>query len=137
MLDRICKCSEAAYPNECCGFLLGSIKENLFFIEDLLEVENAAEGSRQNRYLISPKDFLSADNSSRELGLEIIGVYHSHPDHPALPSVIDQKNAIIRYLYVILNVTNGQAGELSGWIFNNKKKSFNRENLLICDRLCL
>jgi proteasome lid subunit RPN8/RPN11 len=137
MLKRIRKCSEAAYPNECCGFLLGSVEKRVFFIKDLQEVENAAEDSRQNRYLILPTDFLYADNSSRELGLEIIGVYHSHPDHPAVPSLIDQKNAIIQYLYIILNVTKGRAGELSGWIFNGEKGSFNREDLLIFDRISL
>jgi proteasome lid subunit RPN8/RPN11 len=137
MIERIRKYSEAAYPNECCGFLLGSVEENVFFIKDLWKVENAAEDSRHNRYLILPIDFLSADNSSRELGLGIIGVYHSHPDHAAIPSIIDQESAISHYLYIILNVTKGLAGELSGWIFNREKRFFKREDLLILNRLCL
>jgi proteasome lid subunit RPN8/RPN11 len=135
LFERMRKCSEASYPDECCGFLLGSIEEKNYFIKALREVENAAEDSRQKRYLISPTDFLSADNSSRGLGLEIIGVYHSHPDHPAVPSIIDRETAIVRYLYVILNVTHGQAGEVSGWIFNREREAFDLEDLLILDRL--
>ncbi len=125
VIERIRKHSEAVYPDECCGFLLGSVEEKLSLIKDLREVENAAEDSRRKRYLILPKDFLSADNSSRELGLEIIGVYHSHPDQPAMPSIIDQENAISHYLYIIVSVTIGQAGELGGWVFNNEKGFLN------------
>ena len=137
MVERIRKCAEGAYPNECCGFLLGIADEKTLFIKNLLEVENAADDSRQNRYLIPAKDFFSAENSGKKLGLDIIGVYHSHPDHPAVPSIVDQENAVIDYLYLILNVTNGQAGELSGWIFNRDKGFFSREDPLIFDRRCL
>jgi proteasome lid subunit RPN8/RPN11 len=137
IFDLIRKYSEAAYPDECCGFLLGSVDENFFGVANLWKAENAAGESRQNRYLIPPTDFLSADNAGRALGMEIIGIYHSHPDHPAAPSAADRESAISHYLYIIANVTNGHAGELSGWIFNAQKKFFRREDILIFSRFCL
>jgi len=134
LVVRIRRHACAAYPNECCGLLLGQTEDNNFLIKDLREIENAARKSRRTRYLISPKDLYETENSIIGSGLSIIGIYHSHPDRPASPSSFDLKHAVMHYLYLILNVAEEKAGDMSCWIISHNSKSFIREDLLIFGR---
>jgi len=133
LLERIRHQAHANYPDECCGLLLGQEAETDRFVRDIREVQNSFEGLRHNRYLISPTDVYEAEKSAQELGLQVIGVYHSHPDHAAQPSQIDRENAIPHFSYIIMSVMNGLAGELSCWTFAYEDVSFSRQSLLISD----
>jgi len=96
-----------------------------------MKARNASEPLALNRYSIFPEDLLEADKFARERGLDIIGVYHSHPDHGTQPSKLDHECAVEHYSYVIMTVTSGRAGGLNSWIFRAGQKSFEREDLLI------
>ena len=100
---------------------------------DLRATDNTYEDSRSNRYLISPKDLLEAEKLARQSGLEVIGVYHSHPDHPACPSEFDLERAFAWYSYVIVSVADGEPGDLTSWTLCGDRSSLDCEDLMTCD----
>jgi proteasome lid subunit RPN8/RPN11 len=139
-LQQIQAFAEQAYPAECCGLLLGELQRedgaNTADTKVLLEVwetQNAwekalADGSlpdialstgqhlaKTERYWIDPKDLLTAQRSARDRGLSILGVYHSHPDHPAIPSECDRSLAWAEYSYIIVSVQQGVAQTIRCW----------------------
>jgi proteasome lid subunit RPN8/RPN11 len=124
----------ASYPEECCGLLFGQQTGDCQYVVELREVKNVAESSRQSRYCIAPTDLLDAENFAREHGLEILGVYHSHPNHPARPSELDRERAILHYSYIIASVTRGEAGELTCWTLHDWDLPFDSEELVISDQ---
>ena len=104
---------ERAYPAECCGVLVGrpgEIKEVFRFIP---AVNRRTDDP--HRYLISPSDLRRAEQDVRSAGLEVLGFYHSHPDHPAVPSAFDVEHAWPWYSYIIVRVDRGRAAEISSW----------------------
>jgi proteasome lid subunit RPN8/RPN11 len=127
LLSQIRLTAEKTYPNECCGLLLGA--ESL--VREIRPAENISIGSRQRRYVIHPRDLLDAENYVRGIGMEVLGVYHSHPDHPARPSVFDRGNAVQRYVYLIVNVTRGCAGDVTCWRLGDRDSGFEPESLVI------
>jgi proteasome lid subunit RPN8/RPN11 len=129
LLERIRDHARISYPCECCGFLLGHFGADTS-VCDLGPVENQHGEARETRYLISPRDWLKTEMEAAERGLEIIGVYHSHPDHPAIPSEFDREHALPMYSYIIVSVRHGSDGELSGWILREDRTAFEREELL-------
>jgi proteasome lid subunit RPN8/RPN11 len=131
--DRICRLAEEAYPSECCGLLLGKAEGTLKSIKDIWKTGNAAEAGQHNRYVIPPQELLEAENFVRTRGWEIVGVYHSHPDHPSQPSVFDRKNAILHYSYIILRVVKGRARELTCWTLPDWDSPFAPEELQMTD----
>ena len=94
----------AGYPHECCGLLLGRAGEGVVRVEEVVQARNANAERRRDRYEIDPEDFLRADARSRELGLDIVGVWHTHPDHAARPSETDRESAWPGWSYLILSV---------------------------------
>jgi proteasome lid subunit RPN8/RPN11 len=117
---------ERLYPEECCGLLLGGLEdENARKITLALPVENAREaGKRRRRFRMEADDFLRAEAEARRRGLEILGFYHSHPDHPAIPSGYDREHALPCFAYLILEVRKGVAGELAGWELAPDRSAF-------------
>jgi proteasome lid subunit RPN8/RPN11 len=128
--EKICHSAENAYPNECCGLLLGESEGILKSVKSIWETENAAE-NKSNRYIIPPIELLKAENFVRDCGWEVLGVYHSHPDHTAKPSKFDREHAILFYSYLILRVTQGRAGEAKCWQLADWDSSFDPEELRI------
>lgn len=104
---------EKAYPEEGCGILLGRREKNLYKIEKIRPSENIWEKKeeRRRRYALNPKDFLLAEKEGEGEGLEVLGIYHSHPDYPPLPSAFDLENLWEGYLYLIVEVRKGKAIE--------------------------
>ncbi len=130
LLDRIREHGRSAYPHECCGLLLGQANGEGKSVLDLRPVANAREDSRHNRYLISPRDLLEAEREARRLGLDVIGVYHTHPDHPACPSEFDRENAFPWYSYIILSVAAGHPADLASWTLREDRSTFDREEMV-------
>ena len=130
---RIEQHGAAAYPNECCGMLLGKEEQDCKQVVDLLPLPNAREDSPRNRFLILPEDFVRSDQEARSRGLDIIGFYHSHPDHPARPSEYDREHAWPWYTYLILGVQDGVPGELTGWLLSEDRSQFFPEELRVSD----
>jgi len=120
---------EAAYPHECCGFLLGRVEANRRMVLQTRAAPNQRADSPQNRYEISPQDYLRVDREARETGLDIIGFYHSHPDHPARPSAFDLENAWPGLVYVIVAVNHGKAGAITAWVLSDDRSRFLPEEI--------
>lgn len=133
LLLRIHRHGEKAYPEEGAGILLGrTLKKEERLVLDLLGVENAREdGSRHNRYLITPYDMLRAEMEAEQRGLEIIGIFHSHPDHPNRPSEIDLEWALPWLSYLITSVLAGKATESRSWQLRHDREQFDEEELVI------
>jgi proteasome lid subunit RPN8/RPN11 len=101
---------EAAYPNECCGVLLGTRAGDVREVRATVRCGNAEADSQHARYSIDPRELVRIQRDARERGLEIVGFYHSHPDHPARWSPTDLEEAHwIGCSYVITSVANGTA----------------------------
>lgn len=131
MVDRIRDHGREAYPQECCGLLLGSVTPVSRSVASLRPLQNAREDSRHNRYLIAPSDLLAAEKEASRLALDVIGVYHSHPDHPARPSEYDRDHAFPWYSYLILSVAGGEPQDLTSWVLRDDRSGFDAEELVV------
>jgi len=120
-----------AYPEEGCGVLIGREKGETRDVERVLGFENQDAAERHRRYLISPEQFLAADRTARGEGLDVMGIFHSHPDHPADPSSFDLEHAWPYYSYLILSVSNGIVAEQRSWRLREDRSRFDPEELEI------
>lgn len=96
--------AEMSYPFEACGLLVGKLEEQRVRVEEVLQARNLTQHAARERYVLDPEDFLTAERCARERGLRIVGIWHSHPNHPAEPSVRDLKAAWHGYSYMIISV---------------------------------
>lgn len=119
------------YPQECCGALLGRDYGDYREALEILALTNQRNDSAHNRYGVAPADVLAAEKAARKRGVEVLGWYHSHPDHPALPSEFDRAHAWPWYSYVIVSVELGQPGTLSSWRLSDDRVRFRVEPLEI------
>jgi proteasome lid subunit RPN8/RPN11 len=118
------------YPHECCGALLGRDQngEGREIIA-VLGVANQRDDSPRNRFSVAPRDVIDADKAAQANGLEVVGWYHSHPDHPAKPSEYDREHAWPWYSYVIVKVEKGEAREMTSWRLNEDRKEYQEERI--------
>ena len=129
---EIRKAGAEAYPNECCGILFGSEDGDEQVVKSLRPIENAREsGEQYHRFLITAEDMMQAEIEARKIGLEIVGFYHSHPDHPAQPSDYDRDHALPFYSYIILRVAQGRPELMTSWRLRLSREAFDREELEI------
>lgn len=134
--DRIHHHLQAAYPEEGAGFLLGDVSMPERTISAMLPIENAREdAARHNRFLITPQDMLRAELEAEKLGLDILGVFHSHPDCPNVPSEFDREWALPWYSYTISRVDQGEAVSIRSWRLNEDRKAFTEEDVEIVERV--
>ena len=118
--------AESVYPEECCGILLGEIvgiSKTVVEVIPTINAWNKAESdevdrSKNSRYSIDPQDIFMTQKRSRELHLDIIGFFHSHPDYPAIPSICDRTQAWEVYSYPIISVVNGKVSEIKSWVLD-------------------
>jgi len=130
ILKEIHEHGESSYPEEGVGFLLGREENDQRLVTQLYTTENAREeDARQDRYLVTPKDYLQAEVMADKLGLTLIGVFHSHPDHPNQPSEFDQEWAQPNFSYVITNVNLGAAVESRSWRLEEDRSKFVEERI--------
>ncbi|MCL2186977.1 MAG: M67 family metallopeptidase [Treponema sp.] len=122
---------ESAYPNECCGILIGEIDgQGVKTVMHTEAICNAREDDEQyHRFLITPEDMMKAEQTARKRKQDVIGFYHSHPDHPALPSDYDKEHALPFYSYVIVSVNKSRAEDLTSWELTADRKNFEKENI--------
>lgn len=142
-LDTLRQHGVREYPSECCGVLLGKANGVHKEVSDvvplknlrhdpergqaLLPVDDPGRETDRNRFLIDPLDQLRVEKDARARGLDVLGYYHSHPDHPARPSNYDREHAWPWYSYVILSVGRGAAQELTCWVLAEDRSVFNPE----------
>jgi len=131
ILDKIKVHGEETYNEECCGALFGKSNEDVKTILDLLTFKNEKESNRQNRFLITPNQYRSAENAAKTKNCELLGFYHSHPDHPAVPSQFDTDHALPWFIYIIVSVNKGEAGDLTAWILKEDRSSFEGQKIKV------
>lgn len=122
--QQINRHAEKDYPYECCGFMLGYIRDDVRHITELRIQDNERENSKENRFLISPEAFRDAERYATNQDLDMLGVYHSHPDHPADPSEFDRTHAWPWYTYIIISVNDGNAGNLKAWQLHEDRSGY-------------
>lgn len=127
--EQIITHAEAGYPNEVCGILLGSGSDDLRTISQAFAIENAFEaGEQYHRFLITPEDMFRAERLARQRGLEVFGVYHTHPDEEARPSTYDRDHAAwTSWNYIVVSVEHGQATSLRAWKLRPDRDAFDEE----------
>ena len=126
-LQTIGRHATASYPDECCGVLIGRAMEDATVVERVLSVGNERQDSRHNRFLISPETILAAQKEARGLGLDIVGYYHSHPDHPARPSDFDREHAWPWVSYLIVSLQGRKVVDTRSWRLREDRESFDEE----------
>jgi proteasome lid subunit RPN8/RPN11 len=130
LLLQIWDHGERTYPEENAGLILGTVNGEERWASRLLPLENKFQSeSRHNRYLINPEDMMAGEQEAERLALEILGVFHSHPDHPAEPSEFDRQWALPWYSYLITSVDRGHALESRSWRLNDDRSQMIEEVL--------
>ena len=122
------------YPNEACGAILGVDGAESREAKALFPLINRRDDSPRNRFSVDANDVRSAERAAKEQGLELIGWYHSHPDHPAKPSEFDREHAWPWYSYVIVSVAAGQPCEMTSWRLADDRTHFEAEQLASAGR---
>jgi proteasome lid subunit RPN8/RPN11 len=141
----IARHAESAYPHECVGLVIGRLEGSRKIVEDVFLGQNTwnadvglttaeHEHSLRDRFYLDPRDYLRADRAARERGLDVVGCYHSHPDHPALPSERDRVGAQGvgaggSFSFLIQSVRAGQSAELTAWLLADDGERFITEEL--------
>ena len=134
------------YPHECCGALLGrdatapdvittaaGAEPPIREILALFPLVNRREDSPRNRFSVTAEDVRDAEKAAREKKLDVLGWYHSHPDHPAQPSQYDREHAWPWYSYVIVSVANGKPAEMTSWRLRDDRSEYACEDIVIRD----
>ena len=149
--------AQQTYPEECCGLLIGHLHQeggSTKTVVEVWEVENAwtadveaeiqliyaqsrasqLDRSKLERYWIDPQDMLNAQRSARDRHLNVIGIYHSHPNHPAIPSECDRLLAWAEYSYIIVSVQEGISQDVRCWHLDSNHQ-FQSEEIIICQQV--
>ena len=111
------------YPNECCGALIGTDD----VVMECHSLPNTTEEGPRRRFLVRPDDYRAAEQRAKVVGHELLGFYHSHPDHPARPSQYDLDHAWPVFAYVIIAVANGEPGAMTSWRLREDRSAFDEE----------
>jgi len=117
------------YPNECCGAMLGHLDDGFKIVRVAMPLENAFVGVQATRYELRPEDLLAADRAARERSLDLIGIYHSHPDCDAYFSTTDLKNSCPWYSFVVLSIRKGEFDHANSWLPNADQTEAAKEEL--------
>jgi proteasome lid subunit RPN8/RPN11 len=128
LLEQIRRHGESAYPAECCGALVGRTEGDGKDVARLAPVVNRRTDD-PHRYLIAPDDLRRLESEVRAEGLEIVGYYHSHPDHPARPSAFDTEHAWPWYSYLIVRIDRGSAADAASWVLDDERPLMHPESL--------
>jgi len=147
LAEKIRSHGAETYPHECCGALLGRDSNAILEgdrredalsasreILGLFPLVNRRDDSPRNRFSVTAEDVLTAEKAAREQGLEVVGWYHSHPDHPARPSEYDRDHAWPWYSYIIVGVQNGAPQDMTSWRLNDDRAEFSPEGIEIRHR---
>lgn len=148
-VEAIRRSAAQGYPNECCGVLLGVGRDGVKEVrevrplpnlrgkseraEELLPLAVPGSESERNRFLIDPNDLRRVEKEARERGIETVGFFHSHPDHPARPSGYDRDHAFPWYSYVIIAVEAGMPGLYTSWVLREDRTQFDEEHLEVIE----
>lgn len=127
-IDQIKEHAQKDYPYECCGILLGKFENGEKTVTQVLEILNEKEDeNKHNRYLIPSSKILETELYAIKNGLDIVGFYHSHPDHSAIPSAFDVEHALPVYSYLIVSVYDAKAVDFTISVLTPDRAKFEKE----------
>lgn len=122
---------EETFPNECCGFMLGTANKDDKTIVELMRAYNEfEEQEKYHRFLITPEAYMRGEKHARANGLDIMGFYHSHPSAPARPSQYDLDHAWPWLSYVIVSIMDGKADAMTSWVMKEDRSAFDEETIV-------
>ncbi len=130
--DEMLNHAKEAYPHECCGVVVGGCMKGKVVFESH-RAKNINLERANDRYLIDPKELNFIDKISRTQGMDILGFYHSHPDHPDRPSETDREWGQVGYSYIIVSVKGGTEVSARSWIIEDDKAQFTEEKIKLKD----
>ena len=116
---------QETYPHECCGAMIGRDG----FASAIVALPNTTDEGPRRRFMVRPSDYQLAEKRASELGGELLGFYHSHPDHPARPSQYDLDHAWPTFAYIIVAVAQGRAEAMTVWYLKDDRSSFEEGSL--------
>jgi len=130
--EEIAGHGERDYPYECCGLLIGRFADQgSKVVIETYPISNAREeAAKRNRFLIRPEELLRGEQYAAKRSLDIVGFYHSHPDHPAVPSQYDLEHAWPAYSYIVVAVRGGQKEDFRSWEMETDRSRFNEEEII-------
>jgi len=122
--------AEAVFPEECCGAMLGrDDTSGKRVVTKILRVENTKDANRERRFLIEPKALLQAERTARAEGLDVVGIYHSHPNHPSKPSDFDRDHAMPFWSYLIVSCMQGKTASVQSYRLLEDRSAFSEESI--------
>jgi proteasome lid subunit RPN8/RPN11 len=123
--DAIRRHGSETYPHECCGALIG--RDGV--VSSVFALPNTTEEGPRRRFLVRPDDYRQAEKEARSAGGDLLGFYHSHPDHPARPSQYDLDHAWPVFSYIIVSVRGGAPEDMTSWRLREDRSAFDQEDL--------
>jgi proteasome lid subunit RPN8/RPN11 len=129
-VDHIHEHARESYPEECAGALVGMDTGETKIVVDVWPAENTHEGERERRFLIEPLQIKKFEEQAQERDMDLLGFYHSHPDHPAEPSEYDREHAWPYYSYVIASVGKDEVKEMRSWVLKDDRSGYEEEPIL-------
>jgi proteasome lid subunit RPN8/RPN11 len=124
IVDEIEYHAEQTYPEECCGMLLEFSMNGVHSIQEAIQIDNSQGDNRKRRFFITPEQYRNAEQLAKKWKMELLGFYHSHPDHPAAPSAFDTDYALPWFTYIIVSVDHGKPGAMTAWLLNEERGQF-------------
>jgi proteasome lid subunit RPN8/RPN11 len=128
--DAMVAHAESKFPNECCGAMIGKVDDSTKHVTQAVPLENAYTGEQGARYELRPEDLLAADRSARAAGLDLVGIFHSHPDCDAYFSKTDLENSCPWYSFVVLSVKGGKFDHAASFLPNADQTAAEKEELI-------
>ena len=123
---------EASYPDEGAGLLLGAHEGEVRQVRAIYTLKNTREDvARHNRYLLTPQDYARGEQEAARLGWDLVGVFHSHPDHPSQPSDFDREWAMPWFSYMITSIENGHTASTRSWRLAEDRSRFEEETIKV------
>jgi proteasome lid subunit RPN8/RPN11 len=122
--------AKEAYPEECAGAIVGMDMGDMKIVVDLWRAKNTHEEDRGRRFLIEPLQIKEFEERTQERDMDLLGVYHSHPDHPAEPSEYDREHAWPYYSYVIASVGKDEVEDMRSWVLKDDRSGYDEEPIV-------
>lgn len=122
VLEEMHKHALADFPNECVGFFYGNSKDESKTVTEYGPLENSKEGDQRRRFEVNPLDYMKAEKYALSNNLELLGIFHSHPLHPAIPSAHDLKQAVPFFSYIIASVNETKVEKTTSWQLNEENQ---------------
>lgn len=119
------------FPYECCGFLIGGSVKNGVEAEEYVPAKNSRDTNRKRRFVIDPQEYLEVENKADSQNRSLIGIVHSHPDAPDIPSEYDRNHAFTDFSYIIISTTEKKINGFRSWRLQEDRKSFFEEEIQV------